>query len=171
MKFTSKQKRSWPGIAVLYSGVAILAVSFIVSCTSINVYEKSVSMPDHAWKSSNKPTFNFAIEDTTAAYNVFLVLRHTEKYNFNNIFINLSIQGPGKDTAIKFQKDLLLATNEKGWLGTGMDDIYEHRVLMGVLGEGGPLTAGDYNFVIEQIMREDPLEHILNVGLRVEKKQ
>ena len=30
---------------------------------------------------------------------------------------------------------------------------------------------GTYTFTISQIMREDPLEHVLNVGLRIEKKQ
>jgi gliding motility-associated lipoprotein GldH len=68
--------------------------------------------------------------------------------------------------------DLVLATNEKGWLASGMDDIYEHRI---------PLTPsdrpyyfkkpGDYKFTFEQIMREDPLKNVLNVGLRIEKKQ
>jgi hypothetical protein len=49
-----------------------------------------------------------------------------------------------------------------------MDDIYEHRI---PLGEPQSLKAGTYTFSLEQIMREDPLEHVLNVGLRLEKKQ
>ena len=69
----------------------------------------------------------------------------------------------------KFQIEKLLATNESGWLASGMDDIYDHRL---------PLTAapiqlrkpGRYIFIIEQIMREDPLENIMDVGLRLEKK-
>ena len=50
-----------------------------------------------------------------------------------------------------------------------MDDIYDHRL---------PLTSspirlskpGEYIFTIQQIMREDPLKHIMDVGLRIEKK-
>jgi hypothetical protein len=30
--------------------------------------------------------------------------------------------------------------------------------------------AGKYTFSLEHIMRENPLEHVMNVGLRVEKK-
>ena len=63
--------------------------------------------------------------------------------------------------------ELPLATNEK-WLATGMDDIYEHRIK---LTDPQYLKAGIYHFIVEQIMREDPLENIMNVGLRVEKKQ
>ena len=29
---------------------------------------------------------------------------------------------------------------------------------------------GDYTFTIAQAMREDPLEYVMNVGLRIEKK-
>ena len=78
------------------------------------------------------------------------------------------MKGPGQDTAQKIQQDLVLATNEKGWLASGMDDIYEHRIQ---LGPDQSLRAGNYTFTIEQIMREDPLENVLNVGLRIEKKQ
>jgi gliding motility-associated lipoprotein GldH len=140
---------------------------FLASCTTIDLYEKSVAIPGHAWKSSFKPSFSFIIKDTTVPYQFFLILRHNEKYNYNNIYINLYVQPPEKDSTQKIQLPLTLATSE-GWLGSGMDDIYEHHI---PLGEQQTLKAGIYNFTIEQIMREDPLENVLNVGLRIEKKQ
>jgi gliding motility-associated lipoprotein GldH len=146
----------------------VLLTSYILSsCTTIDLYEKNVTIPRHAWKSSFKPSFNFTIKDTAASYQVFLVLRHTEKYNYNNIYINLYAKLPGQDTALKINRDLALATNDKGWLAEGMDDIYEHRIK---LGEPQALKAGIYTFTLEQIMREDPLENVLDVGLRIEKK-
>lgn len=140
---------------------------FLYSCTTIGLYEKDVAIPGHSWKSSFKPTFTFSIKDTTAPYQFFLILRHTEKYNYTNIYINLYIQAPGNDSLNKIQRSLVLANND-GWLGRGMDDIYEYRI---ALGDPQSLKAGDYKFTIEQIMREDPLENVLNVGLRIEKKQ
>lgn len=142
-------------------------ILFLVSCATIDLYEKSVSIPEHQWKSSFKPSFDFTIKDSTAPYQLFFILRHNEKYSFNNIFINVYVKGPGLDTVQKIQQDLVLATNEKGWLGTGMDDIYEHRI---PLGSEQSLKAGTYTFTIEQIMREDPLKNVLNAGLRIEKK-
>jgi len=137
----------------------------IASCTTIDLYEKNVTIPGFRWKSSYKPEFTFSIRDTTAPYQLFLVLRHTEKYTYNNIWINLYSQPPG-DTVHKASFELQLATNEK-WLATGMDDIYEHRIK---LTDPQYLKAGTYHFKVEQIMREDPLEHVMNVGIRVEKK-
>lgn len=139
----------------------------LLSCTHVDLYEKTVRIPGHEWSSSYKPSFTFTIKDTGKLYQVFLVLRHTEKYNFNNIYVNLHASLPGQDTVLTIQRDLVLATNEKGWLATAMDDIYEHRI---ELGEPQALKAGTYTFVLEQIMRENPLQNVLDVGLRIEKK-
>ena len=138
-----------------------------LSCTTVDLYEKTVPIPQHKWKSSFKPSFTFQIKDTLRPYQVFLVLRHNEKYNFNNIYVNLYAQLPGQDTSIKIRRDLRLGNSATGWEGTGMDDIYEHRVK---LGEPQQLKAGTYTFTLEQIMREDPLENVLDAGLRVEKQ-
>lgn len=149
----------------------ILILSFLFSsCTTIDIYEKTVPIPGHKWFNKYKPEFSFEIKDTSVPYNILFVIRHTEKYNYNNIYINLISKQPGSDSIIKQQKDITLATNEKGWLATGMDDIYEQRWnLSSNQGSYFP-KAGVYTFSIEQIMREDPLEHVMNVGLRIEKK-
>jgi len=139
----------------------------IFSCTRIDLYEKVTPLPAHEWKSNFKPQFSFDIRDTTASYQPFLILRHNDKYDYNNIWLNISIKNPD-NTVQKFQIEEVLATNA-GWKGTGMDDIYEYRL---------PLTpraiqlkkTGRYTFTIEQIMREDPLQNIMDVGLRLEKK-
>lgn len=149
------------------SCLILLTSYFLFSCTTVDLYEKSVAIPGHQWKSNYKPSFDFTIKDSSAPYRLFFILRHNEKYNFNNIFINVYVKGPGQDTVQKIQQNLVLATNDKGWLGTGMDDIYEHRI---PLGPDQSLKAGNYTFTIEQIMREDPLENVLNAGLRIEKK-
>ena len=142
------------------------------SCTTIDLYEKSVSIPGHSWKSSYKPSFTFAIKDTASSYQLFLILRHNDKYSFNNIYINLYTKQPDADTTQMGRYDLRLATDNEGWLGSGMDDIYEHRIpLTPIGGQFYFKKAGDYTFSIEQIMRENPLNNVLNVGLRIEKKQ
>lgn len=139
---------------------------FLLSCTAIDLYERDVAIPNFKWKSNFEPEFSFTIKDTTVPYQLFLVLRHNDQYNYNNIWINLYSQPP-HDTLHKAAFELPLATNEK-WLATGMDDIYEHRIK---LTDPQYLKAGVYHFKVEQIMREDPLENVLDVGLRVEKKQ
>jgi gliding motility-associated lipoprotein GldH len=137
------------------------------SCTTIDLYEKNVTIPGHKWSSSFKPEFTFIIKDTSSSYQVYFIIRHTEKYNYNNIWINLYSQPPG-DTIHKVPYELQLATNEKGWLASGLDDIYEHRIK---LTDELKLKAGEYKLRLENVMREDPLMNVMSVGLRVEKKQ
>ena len=125
----------------------IVCAFVFYACTTIDLYEKNITVPGFKWQSSFKPQFSFLIKDTTVEYQLFLVLRHNEKYNYNNIWINLYSRPPG-DTLHKASFELQLATNEK-WLGTGMDDIYEHRIK---LTDPQYLKAGVYHFVVEQIM-------------------
>jgi gliding motility-associated lipoprotein GldH len=145
-----------------------LFLSFIYSCSlTTDVFEKNVAIPRQEWSSSYKPEIDINIKDTTALYNIYIAIRHSDAYNFNNIWIRASVEQPGDAVKKSRQYDLPLASNEKGWFGTAMDDIYETRILI------QPQTrftkAGNYHFTLEQVMREDPLKHVLNVGIRIEK--
>lgn len=149
--------------------IIILAGIFVfTSCADINlnVFEKTMPFATHAWSSKEKPQFNFTVTDTAARYNIFVVLRHTDAYHFNNIWLNIYTTAPG-DTAKTQQLNLQLGDNSKGWLGAAMDDIIEHRIL--ITKNPVPLRKGAYTFSLEQIMREDPLQNIMNAGIRVEK--
>ncbi len=59
---------------------------------------------------------------------------------------------------------------QKGGKGQGMDDIFELRKNI-IAGPVPFKKPGTYTFSIAQIMRENPLKNILNVGIRVEKVQ
>jgi gliding motility-associated lipoprotein GldH len=141
--------------------------SFFASCANLDVFEKTVSIPGQTWYYNNKPSFTFSITDTSAAYNVFIVLRHTDAYQYNNIWLNVISKAPG-ESARSQNIDVSLGSDAKGWYGNGMDDIFEFRKNI----TRGPIPfkkAGSYTFTISQIMRENPLRHTLNVGIRVEK--
>jgi gliding motility-associated lipoprotein GldH len=147
--------------------ILIFLFLFLAACGPIDVFEKNVPIPGHAWESSFKPVITFDITDTASLYNVYVVIRHRNAYAWNNIFIRGTVQQPG-DTAAKSQiYDLKLASDEAGWFGTGMDDIFEHRVL--IQEKTRFAGTGQYRFTLEQIMREDPLENVMNIGLRIEK--
>ena len=145
----------------------LVFISFVTSCETIGVFEKNVSIPNHEWNTAFKPEIAFEINDTTSFYNIYVVLRHTDAYRYKNIWMNVYTQVPG-DTLRKQRLDLLLAADDKGWLGSGMDDVFEHRIR--ITSEPQKLSKpGMYVFRLEQIMREDPLQHVMNAGIRVEK--
>jgi len=146
----------------------IFTFLFFISCQTVDLYEKNVSVPGHQWKSDFKPEFSFTVNDSISLFRPYFIIRHTEKYNYNNIWINFYYQLPG-DTLRKEMKEMQLATNEKGWLASGLDDIYEHRIPL--TDKPFKLKPGVYLFQLENIMREDPLREVLSVGIRMEKIQ
>ncbi|MDP4285463.1 MAG: gliding motility lipoprotein GldH [Bacteroidota bacterium] len=139
----------------------------VLSCVKIELFEKQAQIPSQQWFYNYVPQFTFHIEDTSSMYNVYIVLRHTDLYNYNNIWLRMGTKAPGD--SMQFQNmNLVLAHDAMGWEGSGMDDIYEVRKNI----SRGPASfkkPGDYTFSIAQIMRENPLKYILNVGIRVEK--
>lgn len=158
------------------TGSAVLITAFIwgmvvcgSSCKTVDVFEKNVSIPGQQWEHAFTPVISFNISDTLSLYNIYVTLRHTYAYNYNNIWLNLHFQLPG-DTAKEQKVDILLADNNKGWLGTGMDDLYEVRRLI----TPQPYrfkNSGKCTFTLEQVMRENPLKHVMNAGIRVEKAE
>ncbi len=137
----------------------------IASCQTIDIYEKTKAFPSHSWKSNEKLSFTFNIIDTAVSYNIFFVLRHEDAYNYNNIWVNLIMTGP--DDTVTIRREFILANNKQGWLASGMDDIFEHRIPFN--DKAAALHKGSYTFVLQQDMREDPLENIMNAGVRIEK--
>ncbi len=139
----------------------------ISSCIQIDEFEKSAQIPSQEWQYQYTPEFKFNISDTTSLYNLFITLRHTDKYNFNNIWLRVGLDRPGDSTLFQ-NVNLSLATDAKGWEGTGLNDIYEVRKLI----SRGPVAfarPGTYSISIAQIMRENPLQYVLSVGVRIEK--
>jgi gliding motility-associated lipoprotein GldH len=138
-----------------------------VSCETIDLFEKNVSVPGRAWDYSFKPEISFEIRDTAAYYQVYFVVRHTDAYGYNNIWIKANSKAPGDSSFSSQRFDCPLATNDR-WTGSAMDDIYEHRILL----YNQPVKfrrSGTYTVQLEQVMRENPLKHVLNLGIRIEK--
>jgi len=79
----------------------LLAVGtlFWSSCSlPSDVFEKDVVIPGHQWASSFKPRVDFTLKaaDTADRYNIYLVLRHSDAYLYNNIWIRGTVQEPGQ---------------------------------------------------------------------------
>ncbi len=141
----------------------------IGSCTQIELYEKNTTIPKFAWQQNFSANCEFMITDTISAYSIYLVLRHTDAYQYNNIWLNIGLQPPGD--SMHFQKvNLQLGDDANGWEGTGMNDIWEVRKLLNVQPRKFR-KPGKYSFSISQIMRDNPLLYVISAGLRLEKKK
>jgi len=144
----------------------LVVIFFTTSCRQIEVFEKNTPIPGYKWSNNFAATGTFEIKDTLSSYNVYIIIRHTDQYEFNNIWMNVGLQSPGD--SLFFQKvDLSLGSDATGWEGTGSNDIWEVRKPLAL--NKRFKKNGDYQFKIFNIMRVDPLPHVMSVGMRVEK--
>src|ERR1044072_4152461 len=100
-----------------FSCYLFIVIAFLLGgCNTVDVYEKTQSIPKHEWAINNQLTFNFNITDSVAYYNIYFVLRHAESYHFNNIWIDLTYTFPGKKP--QTQRLNLPLANANGWVGS-----------------------------------------------------
>lgn len=156
MKF-SLQRFGWLFVSVIF---------MLIGCDNINIYEKQVTIDQQTWFRDQVCSGSFQVSDTLTAHQLFLIVRHTDAYTYNNIWLEVSLQAPGD--SFKTQRvQVPLGNDLQGWIGTGMDDIWEVRSLVSGLPKSFP-RVGTYQFKIKHIMRDEPLKHIMSVGLRIE---
>ncbi len=146
--------------------LVVCLIGTLWSCNKLDSFEQTVFFPEHQWASKNQPSFQFEVKDTVASYNIYVVIRHEDAFHFNNLWLNIITTAPSEKSNTQ-KVNLQLANNATGWLGSGMDDVFDHRIR--ITNSPIHLKKGVYQFSLQQIMREDPLPSILNAGIRVEK--
>lgn len=153
--------------------VILFLLSFslaLTGCLPSPYYQKEYPMLQNAWQYQNKPSFKFNITDTTAVYNLYFLVRHTEAYPYSNIWIWVYTKQPGDSSFQKSRIEIPLAEPSGKWLGRGMGEIWEQR--MPITRNDNPMEfkkPGMYEIRFEQNMRINPLPEILQIGLRVER--
>ncbi len=145
-----------------------LLALLILSCDSDRLYEKNFDFTDRAWPSSNQPAFEFVVDDTAQAYNVYCNIRNSVEYPYSRVFINYSLQDSLGTSISKNMISAFLFEEKTGKpLGSsGLGDVYDHQVP--VLKNYHFKKSGKYNLRFEQFMRTDTLTGILAVGFRLE---
>lgn len=148
-------------------GILIVLTLIISGCRQLELYERLENIPGASWDASHPVSFELNIPDSNADYNLYATFRHTYQYPYRNVWIKLGLKSPGTDSVTYQDFNIPLATNEK-WLGVGMNDVYERRVRL----FNTPVRfqkAGKTGFTMQQIMRDEHLKGVLQVGLRIEK--
>lgn len=152
-----------------YSTILVLFVSCLVTaCIPSNTFEKNAVIQNHKWHAKDIKGYVFDIKDTTSEYLMFATIRHTDGYHFSNIWLQAETTKPDK-SVLKQKVELPLAEASGRWTGKGMNEIYAHKIRL----SGNTATkfdqAGRYTIKLKQIMRENPLEEVMSVGIRLER--
>lgn len=146
--------------------LALIGVIIMTGCMPSPSYQKDYSIPGNIWTYNFQPEFKFDISDTNVSYNMEFIIRHTNAYPFSNIWLNVYYKQPGDTSFTRTRVEVPLAAPSGKWLGRGMGEIFEQRMLLDQLHLN---RAGKYEMRLEQNMRVNELPEILQVGLRLDK--
>ena len=151
--------------------IHIIFISFIVfisSCDPNRIYEENLEMENAAWNVNDAKKFTFQISDTISLYNLYLNVRNTNDYAYQNLYLFVEMTSPSN----KFFKDtveMTLADNQGKWKGSGVGNIWSNRFPL--LQNVKLLESGEYTVIVVQGMRHENLEAISDVGIRIEKSE
>lgn len=125
-------------------------------------FEDNKQLSEKGWQYEDIVSFEVPIDDTEKLYNIYLNLRHTDKFEFANAWVFVKTIFPD-GTSKEAPVSLPLADDSGKWYGTGGGDIISTEIL---IQEYAQLPQkGTYTFEISQHMRVNPLNDILDLGL------
>lgn len=155
----------------------LIGCALFCSCDSNSVFDEYKSVPNQ-WNKDSIISFNVIPPDSINNYNLFVNLRNTNDYKYNNLFLIVEMDYPNG----KIEKDTLeykMAEPNGKLLGTGFTDLKENKLWYKGFKEPFVFNeSGEYKINIQHAMRQngqvsgiDNLEGITDIGFRVEKSK
>ena len=161
----------------------VLLATVLASCQDQSlIVDTNIELDKHNWSYTEKVRIPLSIESADIPFNLYLNLRHTSDYKYSNIFLLIHITGPdGKK--ITERREFKLAQPDGEWLGSGSGNLYSYQIIfkedykfsrwITIKGSRIVVTKfplkGKYMIELEQNMRDNPLDHITDAGIRVER--
>ena len=148
----------------------LIAILFF-SCDEKRVFDEYKSVGS-AWNKDSIVTFDLPELDSTKRYDLFINLRDNNNYQYNNLFLIVSVEKPNGYTKVD-TLEYQMANPDGTLLGNGFSDIKESKLFF----KENVKFKGKYKVHVKQAVRESGkipgvalLEGITEVGLRIEKK-
>ena len=146
--------------------IALAVLLSVTACDPSRLYETNTPIASEKWTYDDVKSFSVDVKDTATRYNIYINLRHSIRFDWRNVYVQVGTQLPdGK----KMEKrvNLPLCESDGKWYGSCLGDNCD--IAVEIQHDAKFPMAGRYTFTIRQDMRVNPLENIKSVGLRVEK--
>jgi gliding motility-associated lipoprotein GldH len=156
-------------------GFIFLFVALLFSCDSQRKFDEYKTIDVNGWSKDDLVVFEFDINDTIASNNLFINIRNTNEYLYNNIFVIAEMDYPNGLSVIDTLEYEMADLHGK-WLGSGFTDVKENKLFYRE--DFVFPNSGTYKVQIQQAMRKrnevsgiEYLKGISNVGFRVEDQK
>jgi gliding motility-associated lipoprotein GldH len=138
----------------------------MISCDRRRVFESYKELDKNGWNKDSVVVFKMDLADTIRNNNLFVNIRNKGNYPYSNIYLFLTILSPdGKSRTDTVE--FTLAEPSGKWKGSGIGGLYDNQIeyKSSVFFP----KKGTYTFSIKQGMRDNVLQGIRDIGIRVEK--
>ncbi len=153
---------------VRYILIVAIGVVMCSACDSSRVFEENLEFKNRTWIVSEPITFGFTIADTGKKYNLYYNVRNSVDYPYARLFVEYRLSDSlGTELSKKLTSQYLFDQKTGKPLGqSGIGDLFDHQIP--ILQDYQFTTPGLYKVRLEQFTRQDTLQGILAVGIRVE---
>ncbi len=148
-------------------GSIIFLWLIMAACQPNVTYHETRSLSSDGWDYRDGILFEAEISDTLALHELYLDVRNTIDYPYSNLFLFMEIEFPDNRT-LHDTIECVLADRRGEWTGKGIGQIRSNRFLF--RDEVWFPVDGTYTFRIQHGMREEELEGLSDIGIRIEKK-
>lgn len=139
--------------------------STLQSCVDNSIVDNFFTIPNQHWTYAQPIKTVVQISNTTQKYNVFINFRHTDAYKYANIWFKVSIISPDKKKKTE-RVEFTIANTDGAWIGTTAGNLFTCQ--LPYKDNFKFSQKGKYLIVVEQNMRDNPLNGVNDLGLRVE---
>lgn len=111
---------------IIKNVLALAIVLMAVACNSNTLVGESRSITG-GWEKQDVVEFEIPPLDSLQAYHLFLHVRNTNEYPYNNLFLIASMEFPYGKT-VTDTLEYRMAAPDGSWLGTGIGTIKENKL-------------------------------------------
>lgn len=142
-------------MAVKISKLFLLGIALLTACSEENIQFQDVD--DQSWQQEEALSFSYSKDDNSKIPT--LIIRHTEAYPYQNIWLKLSNQKKGEDQNFK-RSEFKVAQPDGKWIGKKKGAFYKLSIPLDNIE-----CADSCELIIQQNMRDNPLRGIQSIGL------
>lgn len=140
----------------------IAVVVLLTACRSDIVFSRFSPIPSGEWHMDSVLCFDFTVPDTTAAYDMTVYVRHTERYPYQNIWLFVG------DSTCRDTVGCFLADDRGRWLGDRHHGFIESTVS---IGQNRHFPNQGMGYVeIRHGMRDTLLRGVMDIGVEIIRK-
>jgi gliding motility-associated lipoprotein GldH len=142
-------------------------VVFLASCHFNGMFDQSYDIQGYQWHKDHPYIFDVPVTDTIHGYDILLFMRNNNEFPYSNcyFFINtISPKGVTRRDTVQYD-----FADEKGkWLGKGFGGVWSNELTY--KNNIRFPYKGTYRIEVFQAMRDEPLKGLMDISLRIVRK-